>query len=56
MKWLAQNNPCEITPLDDLKPHESGMGCWCRPLLDDGVIVHNSLDGRERTYEKGITQ
>jgi hypothetical protein len=26
--------------------------CWCRPEDDDGVIVHNSMDGREK-YETG---
>lgn len=56
MKWLSQDNPPEATPIDDLRPHEQGMGCWCKPFMDDGVIAHNALDGRENTYEKGILQ
>ena len=52
MKWLAQNNPPEVTPIDDLRTHEEGLSCWCKPVLDDEVIVHNTLDGRE-AYENG---
>lgn len=35
-----------VKPIDDLRPHE-GCGCWCHPLEDAGVIVHNSMDRRE---------
>jgi hypothetical protein len=52
MKWLATSNPPEVMPLDDLKLHESGMNCWCKPADDDGVIVHHSMDKREE-YENG---
>lgn len=46
--WHAQTNPAEVTPLKDLRDHASGVGCWCKPFMEDGVIVHNALDGRER--------
>lgn len=36
--------------------HDDSENCWCRPRKDDGVIVHNSMDRREYTIEKGITQ
>jgi hypothetical protein len=27
--------------------HELSINCWCEPKIIDGVIVHNSFDGRE---------
>lgn len=54
--WLAEGNPPEVTPIDDLKPHVPGTGCWCGPFMDGDVIVHNAMDRREKTYEKGIVQ
>lgn len=50
--WLALSNPPEVVPIDDLREHEEGSCCWCRPLDDDGVIVHNSMDRREE-FERG---
>ena len=44
-----------IVPHDDLREHItcSVRTCWCRPVEnDDGVIVHNSMDGRE-AFETG---
>jgi hypothetical protein len=41
----------QVIPVDDLREH-SATGCWCRPTDDDGIAVHNSLDGREQ-YERG---
>lgn len=46
--WRAQSNPAEVTPIFDLKPHVSGMECWCNPTMKDEVIVHNALDNREK--------
>ena len=54
MKWLALKDPAEVTPIDDLKPHIEGAGCWCKPFDGDGVLVHNALDAREKTYEIGL--
>lgn len=37
-----------VLPINDLRDHdENGAGCWCRPRVEDGVIIHNSMDGRE---------
>ncbi len=52
MAWLFQSNPAEVTPVGDLKPHVAGEDCWCKPKLDDGVLVHNAMDKREE-YEQG---
>lgn len=41
-----------VVPYQDLKEHDVDDICWCRPYEDDGVIVHNSMDKRER-YERG---
>lgn len=43
-----------VYPLNDLREHEMIRECWCRPDVDedDGVCVHNALDGRE-AYENG---
>jgi hypothetical protein len=40
-----------VLPVNDLRGH-SLTDCWCCPVYDEGVIVHNSLDGRE-FYESG---
>lgn len=52
MNWCAFNNPPEIIPLNDLKPHNLSVHCWCRPTEDDGVLIHHSMDQRE-LYEAG---
>lgn len=44
--------PCEdyvhVYPLNDLGKHDLvGISCRCNPRLDDGVVIHNSFDGRE---------
>jgi hypothetical protein len=49
MAWKVDGN--HVVPVDDLREH-SVTGCWCRPTDDDGILVHNSLDGREH-YERG---
>lgn len=44
-----------VIPLNDYRPHEVSMECWCRPTRDfeyEEVIIHNALDGREQ-YESG---
>lgn len=55
------NNVAHVVPVDDLIEHdtseEAGIDCVCGPRIeylpteengDAWVIVHNSLDGRER--------
>jgi hypothetical protein len=41
-------------PLNDLRVHSADYDkCWCKPRLDeDGNLIHNAADGRER-YEQG---
>lgn len=42
-----------IVPIDDLKEHEDSIECWCNPYeVEEGVIVHNSMDRREK-HENG---
>jgi hypothetical protein len=41
-----------VLPLSDLREHEVSLECWCDPVDDDGIVVHNALDGRE-AYERG---
>jgi hypothetical protein len=42
-----------IYPIADLRPHVlEGVDCWCRPRLEDGLVIHNAMDERE-TYEQG---
>lgn len=49
-------------PLNDLREHEQSSDCWCRPVeifdasMHAPVFVHDSMDGREHTKEKGIIQ
>lgn len=43
-----------IIPTNDLREHSTDSTCWCRPEEhEDGLIVHNAMDGREQ-YETGI--
>ncbi len=46
--WIALADPPEVVPRNDLREHVFGRKCWCKPFEEDGVIVHNSADGRER--------
>ena len=50
-------NDVHVVPINDLREHDADGTCWCKPERDeDGVWRHNSMDGREHTYEKGRTQ
>ena len=49
MAWKVDGN--HVYPVDDLREH-SVADCWCGPTDDDGILAHNSLDGREH-YERG---
>lgn len=50
--WKRFTNPRELIPLDDLKPHIFGLGCWCKPCEVQDIICHNAMDQREE-YEEG---
>ncbi len=52
MSWDASRHA--IWPVDDLRPHEPrNPNCWCKPTLQHGLLVHNSMDGREKHEEDG---
>jgi len=37
-----------IYPVNDKLPHcTKGLKCICHPKIKEGLIVHNSFDGRE---------
>lgn len=41
-----------VMPNCDTREHNESEDCWCEPVDDEGVIVHNSADGRE-LFESG---
>lgn len=46
-----------VVPIGDFRDHDTTPECWCHPAQNyDGVWVHNSMDRREHTIEKGVTQ
>lgn len=52
-------NDLHVVPNNDLREHETSQDCWCRPVVDQqesGVWLHNSMDRREHTKEKGTLQ
>ena len=50
---IKQSDIWHVLPINDLREHKESKDCWCIPIEDeDGVIVHNSMDGREK-YETG---
>lgn len=55
-------NAIHVVPINDLRDHDESNSCWCRPVeifdvtTDVGIWVHNSMDRREHTIEKGLTQ
>jgi hypothetical protein len=45
--------------MNDLREHDFAPDCWCHPVEDaetPDLWAHNSLDGREHTYEAGALQ
>lgn len=53
-EWMTASDGDElhVIPIGDLRMHEETEKCHCRPRVTDGVVVHNSFDGRE-LYEAG---
>lgn len=47
-----------IMPLNDLREHTPGGGCWCNPVLDDecDMWVHKPLDRRDVFYPESLEQ
>ena len=48
------NGP-HVIPIDDLRIHRD-RDCWCQPVEDEGIIVHNALDRREGYQSGGFPQ
>ncbi len=59
---MTQTPDLHVVPLNDLREHDDRPDCWCAPceIFDAAsgvvILVHNSLDRREHTIEKGVTQ
>lgn len=52
--WMHYKDPSEVIPMDDLREHEIGMGCWCKPQETARFdIEHRAMDQRE-LYEDGF--
>lgn len=52
-------NDIHVIPIGDLRDHSENEACWCKPEIKDedvggSIIVHNSMDRREHTIERGI--
>lgn len=44
-----------VYPEGDFREHDTDHPegeCWCRPEHDDGMVIHNAMDGREK-FEEG---
>jgi hypothetical protein len=54
MIWSVNPTPdtVEVWPVGDLRDHYLSPYCWCNPRNDEGVFIHNSMDGRE-LFETG---
>lgn len=48
--WLVARQ--HVVPVNDTHEHDLTLNCWCKPKVDDGVVIHNSFDGRE-LFERG---
>ena len=46
---FAHQECTHVYPLNDFREHDTdnGQTCWCKPTIDDDVIVHNAMDQRE---------
>lgn len=56
--WIHEHGdglPEHYYPADDVKPHitDGSSPCWCRPIDNGAMLVHNSMDGRE-AFENGL--
>lgn len=40
-----------VVPVNDLSSHLESLDCPCDPTLNEGVLTHNSFDGREFAEE-----
>lgn len=54
MVELLDSRASHVIPLGDLRDHDCGAECWCRPVQDEEDLfwMHNAMDGRE-AFEDG---
>lgn len=45
-----------VTPINDLIDHMESKSCPCKPIIKDGVCIHNSADAREQIEAAEATQ
>lgn len=50
--WYSHLKTGECVPGADIRLHQVGADCWCRPDISEGFVSHNAGDGRE-DYESG---
>ena len=34
-------------PINDKDMHYANKECWCKPLVDDQIVIHHAADRRE---------
>lgn len=57
MRYSGAITDFHVLPVNDIKPHRDHSECWCKPEEREvGLWVHNSMDQREHTIERGVTQ
>lgn len=49
---MTDKNVPHVLPINDLREHDETSQCWCKPIYDEGIYIHNSMDGREK-FETG---
>lgn len=45
--WYAH-----VLPVEDTREHQISFDCWCGPRCEEGLVIHNADDGREK-FETG---
>ncbi len=50
----AASKSLHVIPVGGKEPvHECNFNCWCFPIFENGVIVHNAKDVREAQERQG---
>ena len=50
---IGEESMVHVVPVADLREHFLTQSCWCQPRVEEGVVVHHSLDRREEREPKG---
>lgn len=51
----CDDGTAQVYPVGDYRDHDTvggGARCWCHPYWDEHILVHVSMDGREK-HEAG---